>query len=142
LLTIVPRERFVSVALYIVLERPVPGLDHRVNGKALGHADDLLDALAKKAGSKPLMQFFSLSPQEMSKFALSHGMEAESETPFPAEQWFRAEEGLATIRGLKGAAKAGKIENLEKILSDLDEFERVLEAAREHGVGWHVAVDY
>jgi hypothetical protein len=132
----------VSVALYIVLERLIPGLDHGVNGKALGRAGKLLDSLAQKAGTKPLMGFFSAPPEAMSEFALSHGMETESETEFPPEQWFPPEEGLATIRDLKATAKAEKIEQLEKILSDLDEFERVLEFAREHGVRWHLAVDY
>ena len=35
-----------SVALYIVLERQVPGFDHHVNGKALGRLGELLDVLA------------------------------------------------------------------------------------------------
>lgn len=132
-----------SVALYIVLARQIPGFDHGVNGKALGRAGKLLDALAERAGTKPLMKFFSTSLEEMSEFAAGHGVAVEGNaTPFPAEQWFPAEEGLVTIRGLREAARIEKIDNLEKILADLDEFERVLEFAKEHGVGWHLAVDY
>ena len=44
-----------SVALYIVLERRVSGLDDHINGKALGRAGKFLDVLAEKAGTKPLM---------------------------------------------------------------------------------------
>jgi hypothetical protein len=131
-----------SVALYIVLERPIPSFAHSVNGKALGRAGKLLDVLAEKAGTKPLMKFFSVSPEEISEFAADHTVETENATRFSSEQWFRADEGLATIRGLKEAARNEKIEHLEKILADLDEFERALEIAKEHGVGWHLAVDY
>jgi len=132
----------VSVALYIVLEKPIPGSDHSVIGKALGRVCKLLDILAEKAGTKPLMKFFSVSPKEMSEFAVDHGVGTENETRFPPEQWFPADEGLAAIRGLREAARTEQIEQLEKILTDLDEFERVLEIAKEHGVGWHLAVDY
>jgi len=38
--------------------------------------------------------------------------------------------------------RADKIVILEKILADLDEFERVLNEAKEHGVGWHLAEDF
>jgi hypothetical protein len=132
-----------SVALYIVLERRVSGLDDHVNGKALGRAGKLLDALAEKAGTKPLMKFFSASPEEISEFAAGHGVAVdENATLFAPEQWFPAEEGLVTIRGLREAARTEKIDNLEKILADLDEFERVLDVAKEQGVGWHLAVDY
>jgi hypothetical protein len=132
-----------SVALYIVLERHVPGFDHHVNGKALGHAGELLDVLAEKAGTKPLMQFFSASPEEMSEFAASHERAVEENAPvFPPERWFPAEEGLVSIRGLREAARAERIDSLEKLVADLDEFERVLNAAKEHGVGWHLAVDF
>jgi hypothetical protein len=47
-----------------------------------------------------------------------------------------------TVRGLREAARAERIDNLEKIVADLDEFERVLNGTRKHGVGWHLAVDY
>jgi hypothetical protein len=89
------------------------------------------------------MQFFSASPEEMSQFVASHGQAIEaSATVFPPERWFQAEEGLMTVRGLREAARTEGIDNLEKIVADLDEFERVLNGARVHGVGWHLAVDY
>jgi hypothetical protein len=109
-------------ALYIVLERHVLGLDHHINGNALGRAGEFLDVLAEKAGTKPLMQFFSASPEAMSEFATSHGLAPEEHaTLFPPERWFPAEDGLMTIRGLREAAKAERIDNLEQIVADLDE---------------------
>jgi hypothetical protein len=132
-----------SAALYIVLERQVPGFDHHVNGKALGRSGELLDVLADKVGTKPLMAFFSASPEEMSEFVKSHGEAVqETATAFPSERWFSAEEGLVTVRGLRDAARSEKIIDVEKILADLEEFERVLDAARVRGVRWHLAVDF
>jgi hypothetical protein len=130
-----------SVALYIVLERPIPGFDHHVNGNALGRAGELLDALAEKTGATPLMQFFGAAPEELSGFASSHGLTVE-EMHVPPERWFPAEDGLVTIRGLREAARTAGIDNVEKIVADLDEFERVLKGAKEHGVGWHLALDF
>ena len=139
----IPKDIAMSVALYIVLEKQIPGFDHRVDGKALGHAGELLDALAEKAGIKPLMKFFSASPAEISEFADGHGVQRQNYgARFPSEQWFAAEEGLMSIRGLRDAARNEKIENLERILVDLDEFERVLTMAKHNEVAWHLAVDY
>ena len=96
-----------SVALYIVLDGPFPSRPE-CQCKALGRAGKLLDVLAEKAGTKPLMNFFSVSPEEISEFAADHGVEADNETRFSSEQWFRADEGLTTIRAsekLLGAKK-------------------------------------
>src|SRR5690606_33731657 len=87
-----------GVALYIVPERDVPGLDVFVNGKALGLSSHL-DRLAERAGVRPLMQFFSLSPEEAHGFFEEEGAEPPAEG-FPPEEWYPAEEGLATVLGL------------------------------------------
>jgi len=126
-----------------VLERPIPGFDHSVNGKALGRAGKVLEVLAEKTGAKPLMDFFSVSPEELSEFAAGHGVEVEQNaTRSRHKQWFAPDEGLVTIRALREVARTERIEYLDKVLADLDEFERVLGIAKEHGVGWHLAVDY
>lgn len=123
-----------SVAWYIVLEQKIPALDPFVNGKALAHASKELDALTKQAGLRPLMEFFSASPAELK----SLGVEGANE--LPTEQWFTAEDGLRTVRALIVEAEKGKMG--QRILDDLAKFERVLEAAYEHGVRWHLAVDF
>jgi hypothetical protein len=130
-----------SVALYIVLERPILGFDHHVNGNTLGRAGKLLDTLAEKAGTRPLMGFFSAPQEDLSKFAAGHGVALE-ENALPPERWFPAEEGLVVVRALREAARTEGIDNLEKIVADLDEFEHVLHRAKEHGVRWHLAVDF
>jgi hypothetical protein len=132
-----------SAAFYIVLERPIKGFNHFVNGKALARAGEILDTLAKKSGTEPLMTFWCADPEELSEIGAGLGVTVRNTAkPLPPERWFSAAEGLVTIHGLRAIAKAEKISNLNTILADLDEFERVLNAAKEHEVGWHLAVDF
>lgn len=131
-----------SVALFVVAERKVKGLDTEVNGKALGRCEHL-DRLARAAGVREFMEFFSEDPTEASATAEEFGLE----TPpggFPAEQWFPAEAGLVTVRGLLGhlAANPSAVSDAERIAEDLREFESVLAALSAAGVRWHLAVDY
>jgi hypothetical protein len=129
-----------SVAHYIVLQREIANLDHGVNGKSLGRSSNVLDTLAKEVGVRPLIEFFSANPDELTAFAESEGLVMAANPP--AEQWFPAEEGLRTVRALMQAAKVRKIERLEDIMRDLEEFQKVLEVASENDVGWHLAVDF
>jgi hypothetical protein len=132
-----------SVAWYIVLERKIPGLDHSVNGKALGRAAKVLDALAEEAGAQPLMDFFSASPEELAAFAEDQAMDLKEEaTKLAPEKWFSANEGLKTVRALVRAVDNGKTEHAEAILDDLKEFNKVLEVAANNGVGWHLGIDF
>jgi len=132
-----------SAAFYMVLEKPIKGLDHFVNGKAPARAGEILDSLAKKSGTKPLMKFWSADPGELYEIAAGLGVTVKDNAkPLPPQQWFSATEGLMTIQGLRAAASAEKLPNLEKVLADFDEFERVLSKANEQGVRWHLAVDF
>jgi hypothetical protein len=87
-----------GVALFIVPEREVPGLNVFVNGKALGRAKHL-DRLAVEAGVRPLMEFFSQAPAEAKAWIEDEGM-APPEGGFPPIEWFPAEDGLTTVCGL------------------------------------------
>lgn len=136
-------EEWMSVAYYIVLERKIAGFDDAVSGNAIGRAGELLEALAKEASVKPLMEFFSASLDELAGFAADHGINLkEKGVRLPAEQWFPAEQGLKTVSALTDAVKSRAPERANAILADLLDFKRVLEAARANGVGWHLAVDY
>jgi hypothetical protein len=131
-----------GVALYIVPEREVPGFDTSVSGKALGRSSHL-DRLAQRAGVRPLMGFFSIHPEGAAAFINDHGGEL-SEGGLPGEQWFAAEDGLATVRGLlrQLAANPSAAPNAGSIAADLREFEAVLTRLAAEGVRWHLAVDY
>ncbi len=131
-----------SVALFIVAEHEVAGLDTFVNGKALGRSNHL-DRLSERASVRPLMEFFSIAPEEAAAFIEEAGGEVPKEG-LPAEQWFSAEDGLATVRGLLDCLSASPraVANGKAIVSDLREFETVLSRLAIEGVRWHLAVDY
>jgi hypothetical protein len=131
-----------GVALFIVPEREIPGLDVFVNGKALGHSEEL-DRLAERAGVRPLMGFFSQDPAEAAAFFEDEGIDA-PEDGFPLEEWFPAEEGLTTIRGLLSYLEANPAEvpDSSGLIEDLKEFESLLGRLASEGVGWHLSVDF
>jgi hypothetical protein len=131
-----------SVALFIVPEREIPGLDVFVNGKALGHCKQL-DLLAKRAEVRPLMEFFSVDPESAAAFCEEAGADA-PEGGFPPEQWFPAEEGLTTVRGLLSYLEANptEVKDSSAVIEDLKEFESLLGRLAPEGVGWHLSVDF
>ncbi len=131
-----------SAALYIIPERAIDGFDPGVNGKALGRSTTL-DRLAKQAGVKSLMEFFSQDPEEAAAFLEDQGVEYPTDE-LPAEQWFTPEEGLATVRGLLGhlAGQPDSIREAAALADDLREFEAVLSRLAVEGVRWHLAVDF
>jgi len=130
----------VSVAWYIVLERKIPGFEIFIDGKALGHASELLDSLARDAGVLPLSEFFSASAEELAGFAADHGVDLKELGTVPAEKWFLPEEGLTTLGALMKAAESRKI--ADHIVKDLQDFQAVLQTAQTNGVRWHLAVDF
>jgi hypothetical protein len=131
-----------GVALFIVPEREIPGLDVFVNGKALGHSKEL-DRLAERAGVSPLMEFFSENPESAAAFCEDAGGDPPEEG-FPAEEWFPAEDGLTTVRGLLSYLEANptEVRDSSALIEDLKEFESVLSRLASEGVGWHLAVDF
>src|SRR5260221_13820390 len=125
-----------GAALYIILEKEISGVDTMIDGKMLSRAEDLLQREATSLGVRPLMEFFSMSPEEAADFLESDISEGE----IPAQQWFSAEEGLRTVRALLSRIDASLEWSHAK--DDLLAFERVLNEARKHGVRWHLAVDF
>src|SRR6516225_5658503 len=126
-----------SAALFIVVEHEVPGLGTFVNGKALGRSNHL-EGLAQRAGVRPLMEFFSMSPEEAAQAIEELGGELPQDG-LPAVQWFPAQEGLATVQGLLGQVTVDPqaIPDAEAVTSDLREFEIVLSQLAAQGIRWH-----
>ena len=126
-----------GAALYIALERQIPGFDPFLNGKALSQASDELDAIATSLGVRPLMEFFSADPDMAAEF-LDDGTEA------PPQTWFPASDGLATICAIHAhlTANPSTMPKSDKVLADLSDMERILTTASEHGVGWSLQVDF
>jgi hypothetical protein len=132
-----------SAALYIVLERNESGLDTFVDGKALSRAESELKALALALHVTPLMDFFSVNPQDL--LAEVEGLGADiSDDAVPSEEWFSAEEGLKTVRQLLQHVDANptSVPSGPEVANELTGFSHVLEEAQKRGLRWHLAVDY
>jgi hypothetical protein len=131
-----------GAALYIVPEVDIEGFDTMVDGKALGHTEQL-DQLAELAGVRPLMEFFSQDPEELAEFLEAEELEPPTD-PLPAEQWFTAEDGLMSVRGILAylAAHPNATPEEAAIIEDLSAFESVLVRLESEGIRWHLAVDF
>jgi len=129
------------LALFIVAEQAVDGVQPDVDGKALGRCSQL-DRLAKQAGVRPLMEFFSQDPAEAKSFLEGEGLPVPP-GGLPREQWFPSDDGLVTVRALLAqlAANPRAVPNAAAVVADLQEFETVLAALAAAGTRWHLAVD-
>ncbi len=131
------------MALFIVLERKIPGLDTMMNGKSLASAHDKLDSLAVTLKVRPISEFISASPSDVEEFLESEGID-KSEVPIPPLQQFSAEEGLETIQALRNyiVKNPDSVPESDDIVQDLQDCERILSVALTNGVKWHMEVDF
>ena len=104
-----------------------------VDGKALSQAEEKLAMEAQRLSVRPLMEFFSANPEDISDFF------EEGDEP-PAEQWFLPADGLKTIKSLISAVDTSP--ELNNAKADLLSIERILSEAQKHNIKWHLAVDF
>ena len=120
-----------GTAYFIVLERKIDGLDTTVDGKMLARISDILDAIAPQLGVRPISEFISIDPAQAAEF-----MDGDlGDIELPQLQQFSAQDGLATVRALLSRPEA------QPAIQDLQDCERILGAAAQHGVSWHLEVD-
>ena len=137
-------------AIYIVLDRDLPGVDTMMSGKPLSHEIDYITTLCKKLKVKDLWEFCSANPGEMADFfeaeaeSWENGVEPPTEEELDPEEWFPAAEGLVTVRALLEFINRDRsgLKDPEWVLEDLANMERILSAAEAHGVGWRLEVDF
>jgi hypothetical protein len=130
-------------AFYITLEKDLPEFASGTGeGCELSRQEPQLTALAKSLGLKPLMEFFSIDPKEAADFL--EDSDGDEEIDIPAQQWFSAADGLITIRGLTAhiGTDPSTVANADKLLKELEEFEKVLDKAKAEDVGWCLGIDY
>ncbi len=75
-----------------------------------------LEALAREAGVRPLMDFLS------------------------EDQWFTAAEGLATVRGLLDylTTHTERVAEVRRVIGDLRALEQLLRRLEREGIRWHL----
>jgi hypothetical protein len=131
--------------MYIVVEGEDPGFDIFVNGRALARHEDSLEKLAMSLGVRPLIEFFSADENSMSLLIEEGAGNPELIKRLPPPQWYFGCEGLATIEALVGALKDEPHKlgtEGPQVLSELEEYERVLRKTDARGLRWHLAVSW
>lgn len=108
-----------SLAHFISLQNKDPGFETFVNGKAIAHACDELEAVAVKENVAPIMSFYG-------------------------RKWLEADKGLTTVHALIRHLEANSmaVENAEDVIDDLKEWEEVLLKAKAAGIKWKMKIDY
>ncbi len=122
----------------------VPGLDTYVTGRAVSTNDAELTRIAHALGVKSILDFYSDGPDEWAMLEEDHGVDV-SQLRAKGTQWYSPEEGLASLKALREhLARHSEIlpDQSERVQAELQDFERVLQAAQDHSLMWHSAVDY
>lgn len=128
-----------GTAVYIILNQEIQGIDYisMTDGKLLGQASYVLDLHAGHLGVKPLMSFFSETPDDLSEFLPESDDTAE-------ETWFCASEGLKTLRAFEDflIQNPDLLERNNDVIADIRQFSEILKQAEVRGIKWHLCVDY
>jgi len=115
----------------------------KMDGSALSRSSEQLEELARKAKVKSLMDFFSAATEHLEAFIEDHGVDpTDARAKWPDEQWYTAEDGLATIRALQSQLSSMNPKVRAAVERDLGDFASDLEAARASNIRWHFAIDF
>lgn len=131
--------------MYIVVEGEDPGFDTFVNGRGLARHEDALEKLALSLGARPLIEFFSADENSMALLIEEGAGSEDLLRRMPPPQWYSPTDGLKSVRALVGAlSDEPQILGTEgaQVLSELREYERVLEKTETRGMRWHLAVSW
>lgn len=134
-----------AASMYIVVEGEDPGYDIFVNGRALARHEDALERVALRLGVKPLIEFFSADENSMSLLIEEGAGNPDLMRRLPPPQWYSPSDGLATVRALITALEDDPQQlgtEGTQVLSELEEYARVLEKADNAGHRWHLAVSW
>jgi hypothetical protein len=129
-----------SVAYYIVIDNEEPGFETFVNGKAVAHAIEELDALSAKEGLGKLEDFMGQSADELADM-----LDEDIDLPEGSEEnlWFEPDDGIALVDALSAKIQANpeSLSEPDDVLSDLAEYKDVLLQAKNINAKWHLALD-
>jgi hypothetical protein len=134
-----------AASMYIVVEGEDPGFDIFVNGRALARHEDALERLALRLGVRPLIEFFSADENSMALLIEEGAGNPDLLRRLPPPQWYPAADGLATVRTLVAALETNPHQlgtEGPQVLSELQEYARVLERTSAANLRWHLAVSW
>lgn len=131
-------------AWYVTPESDLPDITaSSVNGKALAHQAEAMDALAVGLGLTPLSDFLSVSSDEWESLT-GEELPDDVKESMPPEAWFAPADGLATVRGMLAALEQDPeaSETYAQVIEDLRDVESVLVVAEAHVVRFHLTPDF
>jgi hypothetical protein len=134
-----------AASIYIVVEGEDPGYDIYVEGQALARQEGAVEKLARSLGVRPLLEFFSADVNSMALLIEEGGGNPDLLHRLPAAQWFRPEDGLATVDALVTALEddTGRITyEGAAVLAELSQYRTVLRKTVAAGFRWHLAVSF
>ncbi len=134
-----------AASMYIVVEGEDPGYDIFVNGQSLARHEDAVERLALRLGVKPLIEFFSADENSMALLIEEGAGDPELLRRLPPPQWYAAGDGLATVSALVEALREEPHQLGTEgplVLTELEEYERVLRKSETRGLRWHLAVSW
>ena len=134
-----------AASMYIVVEGEDPGFDIFVNGRSLARHEDALERLAIRLGVRPLIEFFSADENSMSLLIEEGAGNPELMRRLPPPQWYAPGDGLATVQALVEALKDDPQQlgtEGPQVLTELEEYAKVLEKTMRTELRWHLAVSW
>jgi len=134
-----------AASMYIVVQGEDPGYDIFVNGRALARYEDALERVALRLGVKPLIEFFSADENSMSLLIEEGAGNPDLVRRLPPPQWYSPADGLTTVKALISALEDDPQQlgtEGPQVLSELQEYARVLEKTHQAGHRWHLAVSW
>lgn len=131
--------------MYIVVEGEDPGFDTFVNGRSLARHEDALEKLALRQSVRPLIEFFSADENSMALLIEEGAGDQELLRRLPPPQWYSPSDGLKTVQALLQALQDDPQQlgtEGKQVISELKEYQEVLEKASERKMRWHLAVSW
>ena len=131
--------------MYIVVEGEDPGFDTFVNGRSLARHEDALEKLALRQGVRPLIEFFSADENSMALLIEEGAGDQELLRRLPPPQWYSPADGLKTVHALLQALEDDPQQlgtEGKQVISELKEYQEVLEKTKERELRWHLAVSW
>ena len=134
-----------AASMYIVVEGEDPGYNIFVNGRTLARYEGAVESLAHSLGVRPLLDFFSADQNSMALLIEEGAGNPELIRRLPPPQWYAAGDGLSTVKALVATLRNDPQQlgtEGPQVLSELEEYERVLEKTMRAGLRWHLAVSW
>ena len=126
-----------GMGIYPKLERELPGVDpSAIDGKGLSAEYlDSLEAEGPESPFAPIVEMFSIDPEDAAGFAASEGVEVEP----PPVRWHNAAAGVEAVKAVLKRLREERAAS--RAIPDLEQIEKVLAAAQKEGARFYLTCD-